>query len=62
MPNSSETIVASVEAAYATGHLGLERAPDIIVALNARPPEAAAEILFGDANQHRELMMQHWKH
>lgn len=45
MPNSSETIVASVEAAYATGHLGLERAPDIIVALNARPPEAAAEIL-----------------
>ena len=22
----------------------------------------AREILFGDANQHRELMMQHWKH
>jgi magnesium transporter len=45
MPNSSETIVAAVEAAHAAGDLGLERAPDIIVALNARPPEAAAEIL-----------------
>ena len=22
----------------------------------------SSEILFGDANQHRELMMQHWKH
>ena len=45
MPNSSETIVAAVEAAHAAGDLGLERAPDIIVALNARSPEAAAEIL-----------------
>jgi alkylation response protein AidB-like acyl-CoA dehydrogenase len=22
----------------------------------------SSEILFGDANLHRELMMQHWKH
>ncbi|SDP51649.1 magnesium transporter [Afipia sp. GAS231] len=45
MSNSSETIVAADHAAHAAGDLALERAPDIIVALNARPPEAAAEIL-----------------
>ncbi len=45
MPNSSETTVAADHAAHAAGDLALERAPDIIVALNARPPEAAAEIL-----------------
>jgi magnesium transporter len=45
MLNSSETTVAATQAAHAAGDLGLERAPDIIVALNARPPEAAAEIL-----------------
>lgn len=45
MPNSSETTVAVDEAVQAAGALALERAPDIIVALNARPPAAAAEIL-----------------
>jgi magnesium transporter len=37
--------IAATPAAHAAGDLALERAPDIIVALNARPPEAAAEIL-----------------
>jgi magnesium transporter len=45
MPNSSEMTIAATPAAHAAGDLALERAPDIIVALNARPPEAAAEIL-----------------
>jgi magnesium transporter len=45
MPNSSEMTIAATPAAHAAGDLALERAPDIIVALNARSPEAAAEIL-----------------
>jgi magnesium transporter len=45
MSNSAETTIAAKPAAHAAGDLALERAPDIIVALNARPPEAAAEIL-----------------
>ena len=43
--SNSETTVAADPAAHAAGDLALERAPDIIVTLNARSPEAAADIL-----------------
>lgn len=45
MSNASETTVVADHAAHAASDLALERAPDIIEALNTRSPEAAAEIL-----------------
>lgn len=45
MSNSPDTTVVADKAAHAAVDLALERAPDIIEALNTRPPEAAAEIL-----------------